>query len=55
MLQPDTHAGISDIESKPEITNIYHFKHNIPKPNLKIAECMNEISITGETYSEIVS
>ena len=31
-----------------------HFKHEIPKANLQIAEWMNEISIAGETYSEIV-
>ena len=31
-----------------------YFKHKIPKANLHIAEYMNEISIAGETYSEIV-
>ena len=31
-----------------------HFKHDIPKSNLHILEWVNEISIAGETYSEIV-
>ena len=34
---------------------MYKFKHDIPRYNLKIAEWMNKISITGETYSEILS
>ena len=32
---------------------MYHFKYDIPKANLQIAEWMNSISIAGETYSEI--
>ena len=31
-----------------------HLKHDTYKSNLQIAEWMNEISIAGETYSEIV-
>ena len=53
-LQPDTNAVCSDIKSNMENMNMSHFKHDIPKINLKIAEWMNEISIDGETYSEIV-
>ena len=30
------------------------FKHYIPKANLYIEECKDVISISGETYSEIV-
>ena len=33
---------------------VYHFKYDIPKANLQIAYPMNEIPITGETYSQIV-
>ena len=50
MVQPDTREGWSDIKYKLEHTNMYHFKHDIPKSNLKIAEWMNDISIAGETY-----
>ena len=32
---------------------ISHFKQNTPKYNLQIEEWTNEISIAGETYSEI--
>ena len=31
-----------------------HFKHDIPKFNLQIAEYTNDISIAGETYTKIV-
>ena len=55
MVRPDTHAGCSTIKSKLENTNIPEFKYDIPKANLNITECMNEISIDGETYSEIAS
>ena len=33
---------------------MYHLKHDIAKANLQIVEYMNEISISGEAYSEIV-
>ena len=45
-LQPDTNAVCSDIKSNMENMNMSHFKHDIPKINLKIAEWMNEISIS---------
>ena len=54
MVRPDTCVGCSDIKSKLEKMKMSHSKHDIPKANLKIVECMNEISIAGETYSEIV-
>ena len=37
MVRPDTHAVFSDIKSKLESTNMYQFKHDIPKDNLQIA------------------
>ena len=52
-VQADTRKGCSDIKYKPEKMKMYHFKHEIPKANLQITECMDEISIAGETYSEI--
>ena len=37
MVQPDTCAEFPDIKSKLESTNMYQFKHDIPKDNLQIA------------------
>ena len=54
LVRPDTCAGCSNIMYRLENMNMSHFKHDIPKDNLHILEWMNEISITGETYSEIV-
>ena len=51
MVGPDTHSGWSDIKSKPGNMKIPHFKHDIPKSNLQIAEWINEIYISGEIYS----
>ena len=34
--------------------NIYQFKNYIHRENLHISEWMSEISISGETYSEIL-
>ena len=53
MVQPDTRAVCSYIKYKLENMKKYHIKHDIPKSNHQILEWMNEISITGETYSEI--
>ena len=47
MVQPNTRAGRSDIKSKLENMKMYNFKHDIPKANLHIEECMNDISIAG--------
>ena len=54
MVRPDTPAVCSDIKSNLESVNMSQFEHNISKANLQIAEWMNEISISGETYSKIV-
>ena len=54
MVLPNTCTGCSEIKSNLENMNIYHFKHDTPKANRKISECMNDISIDGETYSETV-
>ena len=54
MVCPYTRTWRSYINSKLDNTNMSHFKHDIPKSNLHIAEWMNEISIAGESYSEIV-
>ena len=50
MVQLDTNAGCSDINSKMENIDMYLFKHDIPKSNLQIKKWMNKISISGETY-----
>ena len=47
MVWPDTRKRCSDIKSNPENINISHLKHDIPKSNLKVAEWMNEIYISG--------
>ena len=54
MLRPDTRARCSDIKYKLENMKMYHLKHDTHKANLQIKEQINYISITGETYSEIV-
>ena len=51
MVQPDTCAGFSDIKSNLENMKMSQFKHDISIANLNIVEWMNEISISGETYS----
>ena len=38
MVRPDTRAGCSYIDSKMENMKMSHFKHDIPKYNLHIAE-----------------
>ena len=54
MLRPDTRAGCLDTKYNLENTKMSHLKHDTPKDKLHIAESLNEISISGETYSEIV-
>ena len=54
MVRPNICAGFSDIKSNLENMKMSHFKHDTPKSNLKIAEWMNEVSIYGEIYSEIL-
>ena len=54
IVQPDTCSGCSAIKSKLENMKMSHSKHDNPKANLQIAEWINDIPITGETYSEIV-
>ena len=51
IVRPDTPSGCSDIKSNLESMNMSQFKHDIPKANLQIAEWMNKIIISGETYS----
>ena len=51
MVRTETRAGCSDINTNLENMNIYQFKRNISKARMQIAICMNDISITGETYS----
>ena len=51
MVQYDTHAGCSDIKTNLVTMNIPQFNHEIPRSNLHIVEWMNEISISGGTYS----
>ena len=51
MVRPETCAGCSDIKYNLENMKMYYLKHEISKANLQIAKCMNDISITGETYS----
>ena len=55
MVRPETCAGYSYIKSKLENIKMSHFKHDILKSNLHISERTNEISISGETYSGILS
>ena len=43
MVRPDTRSEWSDIKSKLENMKMSHFKYEIPKSNLQIAEWMNEI------------
>ena len=54
MVRPDKCAEFSDIKSNLENMILSHFKRDIHKANLQIAEWMNEISIAEETYSEIL-
>ena len=54
MVNPEKIAGCSDIKTNLETMKISQFKHEIPRANLLISEWMNDISISGETYSEIV-
>ena len=51
IVQPDTHVGWSDINSKLENMNTSQFKQDTTKYNLNIEKWMNEIFIAGETYS----
>ena len=53
MMQPDTHAGCSDIKYKLENMKMSHFKREIPKSNLQIEKWMNEISIVGEKFRNV--
>ena len=50
-FEPDIRTGRSDIKFNMENMNMSQFKHDIPRSNLNIVEWMNEISISGETYS----
>ena len=54
MVRPDTRAGLLDTKSNLETMNMSQFKHDITRANLKIVEWINEISIDGENYLEIV-
>ena len=50
-LHPDTRAECSDIKPKLKNMKRFHFKNEIPKPNLHIVEWINKIYIAGENYS----
>ena len=54
MMRPDICAGRSYINMNLENMKLSQLKHNTPKANTHIAECINEIYISGEYYSEIV-
>ena len=54
MVRPDTQSWCLYINYNLENMKMSHFKHDIPKYNLQIAEFMNEIYVSGETYSESV-
>ena len=54
MVRPDTRAGYSNIKMNLETMKLSLFKHVIPKANIHISYLMDEISIAGETYSDIV-
>ena len=54
MVRPKTRSGCSEIMYKLETMDISHLKHDILKSKMKIMAWMNEITIYGETYSEIV-
>ena len=53
MVHPDTRTGCSDINTKLETMKLFQFKHVIPKENIQISEWTNDISIEGETYSDM--
>ena len=53
MVHPDTRAGFSDINIKLDNRNMSQFKHYISKENIQIAEWMNRIPISRESYSEM--
>ena len=55
IVRPDTHVGCLDIKKNMVTMRMSNFKYDIPKAKLYIAEWINEISIAGETYSEVVS
>ena len=40
MVRHNTHVLCSDIKSKLENIKLTHFKHDIPKSNLQITECI---------------
>ena len=44
-LWPDTRAGFFNIKSNLDNMKMSQLKYDIPKYNLQISECMNEISI----------
>ena len=54
MVRSDTCTGWSNINTNLESMKKSHSKHDIPKANLQIVKWMNEISISGETYTKIV-
>ena len=54
MVQPDTRAGVSYINSKMENMKNSQFKYDTPKSKLQIVKQINTISDALETYSEIV-
>ena len=55
MVWSETCAVCLDIKSKVENMNMSQFKQDAPKDNMQIAKWTHEISISGETYSEILS
>ena len=54
MVQPGTRAGCSNIKTNIETMIMSQFNNGIPKVNLYISECLNDISLSVETYSDIV-
>ena len=53
MLFPDTCTGFSFIKKNMETIKMSQFNYDVLKINIHIAECMNKISVAGETYSGI--
>ena len=51
MVHPNTRSGWSDAKNNLETIELYQFKNDMSRENLKVEEKMNEISIADETYS----
>ena len=50
IVRPDTRVELPDIMKNLEAARMSLLKHDTPKANLQIAEWMNKISISLETY-----